>query len=109
MTNETFIQIVGAIFTILVALITTFVIPWIRNTIGNENLEKLDKICKMAVRCAEQIFDTEEYAEKKEYVLTYITDYINRSTNLTLSAKDIDVLIESAVNEVKYGGVYLRN
>lgn len=104
-----FLKIMSAIITLLVALITTFVIPWIKAKIGNDNLITLDRVCKMAVRCAEQIFATDEYAKKKEYVLNYITDYINQSTNLTLSSSDIEVLIESAVNEVKYGSVYLRN
>ena len=103
MTNELFIKIVGAIITILVALITGFIIPWLKSKVDGEQTKKLAYYIGMAVRCAEQIYTPEQWMEKKLYVTNYITNLVNDTFKLTLSPQDIDVLIEGAVNEIKKG------
>lgn len=99
--NEIFMEIVGAIITILVALITGFVIPWLKTKISNENLDKITYYTEMAVRCAEQLYTPEQWREKKAYVLNYIRELANGTFGVNLSDQDIDVLIEGAVNSVK--------
>lgn len=101
MTNETFIQIIGGVITILCALITGFVIPWLKSKVDAEQTEKLAYYIDMAVRCAEQIFTPEQYEMKKAYVTSYIKELVNNTFNLTLSDEDINVLIEGAVNQIK--------
>lgn len=101
MNNEVFLKISGAIITIAVTLITGFLIPWLKSKISQTQLEKLDYYLKLAVRCANQIYTPEQYVQKKEYVLKYITDICNNTFNLSLSALDIDTLIEGTVNEIK--------
>ena len=103
MTNELFIKIVGAILTILVALITGFVIPWLKSKVDGEQTQKLAYYVDMAVRCAEQIYTPDQWQDKKQYVTDYITRLVNDTFNLTLSSQDIDVLIEGAVNQIKKG------
>lgn len=101
MTNELFIKIVGAVITILVSLVTAFVIPMIKAKFNQTQLEKLDYYLKLAVRCANQIFTPEQWESKKNYVTAYITDVVNSKLHLTLSADDIQVLIEGCVNQTK--------
>lgn len=101
MTNELFIKIVGAVITILVSLITAFVIPWIKTRVETDKLEKFDYYLKLAVRCANQIYTPEQWKEKKQYVTDYITKLCNDTFKLSLTAQDIDVLIEGYVNEIK--------
>lgn len=99
--NELFIKIVGAILTILVAVITSVVIPMIKTKMNQTQLEKLDYYLNLAVRCANQIFTPEQWEAKKTYVTAYITDKVNNGLKLSLTAEDIDVLIEGCVNQIK--------
>lgn len=101
--NDVFMQIMSAVITILCAVITGFVIPWIKSKIDAEQTEKLAYYIDMAVRCAEQIYTPDEWELKKLYVTKYITTLVNDTFKLTLSAEDINVLIEGAVNQLKKG------
>lgn len=101
--NDLFLKIVSALITILVALITSVVIPWIKSKITAEQMELLDKYVEYAVRCAEQIYTPEEWQEKKVFVMDYITQVINQKLNLTLTYEDINTLVEGVVQEVKHG------
>lgn len=103
MTNELFMKIVSAVITIIVALISAFVIPWIKEKIGVVKFNKLVEYTELAVRSAEQLFDEEQWKEKKLYVTVYIKELCNDVFKLSLTDKDIDVLIEGIVNEVKKG------
>lgn len=102
MNNEVFLKIIGAIITIAVTLITGYLIPWLKSKINQTQLEKIDYYVRLAVRCADQIYTAEQWAQKKEYVTKYITDVCNKTFNLTLTETDIDVLIEGAVNDLRH-------
>lgn len=101
MNSEIFLKIVGAILTILCTLVTGFVIPWLKSKFNETQLSKLDYYLNLAVRCANQIYTNEQWQEKKVYVTRYITDKVYNELGLTLTSKDIDVLIEGVVNQVK--------
>lgn len=101
MTNELFLKIVSAIITIITALITAYVIPWLKTKINENQMEQINKYIELAVRCANQIYTPEEWAQKKEFVLDYITEIVNKKFSLTLSQEDINLMIEGKVNEVK--------
>ena len=101
MTNELFIKIVSAIITIITALITAYVIPWLKTRINENQLAQLNRYIELAVRCANQIYTKEQWIEKKEFVLNYITEVVNDKFSLSLNELDIDMMIEGFVNEVK--------
>lgn len=103
MTNDLFIDIIGAVITIVVSLITAYVIPWLKTKITDSQLEQLKRYVELAVRCAEQIYTPEQWIEKKEFVLTYITETVNDKFTLSLDNVDIDLIIEGVVNEIKKG------
>lgn len=100
MTTELLIKIAIAVFTIISALISAYVIPWIKANIGADKLAEIAYYTELAVRSAEQLFTPEEWAKKKEYVYTYISGLVSEY-GLKLSPADIDILIEGIVNEVK--------
>ena len=101
MTNELFIKIVSAIITIITALITAYVIPWLKTRINENQLAQLNRYIELAVRCANQIYPKENWVEKKEFVLNYITEIVNDKFSLSLNELDIDMMIEGLVNEIK--------
>lgn len=103
MTDELFIKIISAIITIVVGLITAYVIPWLKTKINDTQLEQINKYIELAVRCAEQIYTADEWQQKKTFVLDYITNVVNDKFSLTLNELDIDLMIEGVVNEIKKG------
>ena len=101
MTNEMITVIVKAVLAILSVFITTVLVPYIKERIGNDKYNKLVEYTKYAVRCAEQIYTPEEWEKKKQYVSQYITEKAT-DMGIGLNEQDIDLLIEGVVNLIKH-------
>lgn len=90
-------EIVSAVITLLVAVITTFLIPYIKGKVDANTLAKIRMWVKVAVEAAEMVYiGSGRGAEKKAYV----TEFLN-SKGYKLNMSEIDNLIESAVLELK--------
>lgn len=88
--------------TIIGAILTAFVIPWIREKIDESKLDKLLEFTDLAVRYAEQVYTPDQWQKKKETVYEYILQKAN-DIGLGLDEKDIDLLVEGIVHDVKKG------
>lgn len=108
MSNELLNMIIKAIITFITVLLTMVVIPYIKSKIGTEKMAEIKAICEIAVRSAEQLFAIEEFAEKKAYVMEYITKKVDE-LGINMTIEDINNLIESSVNLIKYGEKYTKN
>lgn len=102
MNGELLVKIVLAIISICGALVTAYVIPFIKSKISSTELNKLFEYAKIAVRCAEQIYTVEQWQEKKEYVMNYVMNIMNEKLHINLSYDQIDTIVEGIVNEVKH-------
>ena len=102
MNSELFVKIILAIISICGALVTAYVIPFIKSKISSTELNKLIEYAKIAVRCAEQIYTVEQWQEKKEYVMDYVMKIMNEKLHINLSYDQIDTIVEGIVNEVKH-------
>lgn len=89
--------IIKAVISLVVALITTFIIPAIAKWIGNLNNAKLKAFIKSAVRAAEQIYGGGTAEIKKQYVIDHIKEKFKK---LKISSDELDTYIEDAVYEV---------
>lgn len=103
MNTELFMNIALAVISIIGALITAYVIPWIKNNISAKDMEQITFWVRFAVRCADQLFTEEQWQEKKKYVMAYVIDMASK-LGLKLTEQDINVLIEAAVNSLHHGG-----
>lgn len=103
MTTELFIKIVSAVITIVISLVTAYVIPYLKAKIGTDGMDKLYWYVDMAVRCADQIFTPEQCEQKKAYVFAYILSVVNNKLHINLDEADIDIIIEGAVNQIHKG------
>lgn len=101
MNNEMITVIIKAVLAILSVFITTVLVPYIKERIGNDKYNKLVEYTKYAVRCAEQLYTPEEWEKKKQYVSQYITEKAN-DMGIGLNEQDIDLLIEGVVNLIKH-------
>lgn len=96
--------IIEAVIALIIALITTFLIPWIKTKVSAEKLAEVNKWVKIAVQAAEMIY-TESGAgiKKKEYVLHYLEE-----KGYTYDSESINLMIEAAVLELKAEGAELK-
>lgn len=85
--------IINAIIALIAAVITVFIIPWIKSKVEAEKLSKIMSWVKIAVDAAEQIYRESGMGEmKKQYVLDFLED-----KGFTADPNSIDAMIEAAV------------
>ncbi len=105
MTPEMITKVTECVLTVIVLIVSAYVIPWLKTKISEEKLEELEKFCEQAVRAAEQLYTPEEYKLKKAYVLSLINEQIEK-LGLGLNEAEIDAIIEGIVNYVKHNKEY---
>lgn len=89
--------IISAIITLLLALITTFVIPYLKTKISASDFEKIKAWVKIAVQAVELIYpEAGQGRVKKQAVIDFLIEH-----NVVFDESQIDMLIESAVLELK--------
>lgn len=85
--------IMEAIISLVVAVITAFVIPWLKGKIDADKLEKIKLWVTVAVEAAEQLYKgSGRGEEKKAYVVQFLQE-----KGFTLDPDSLDKLIEAAV------------
>ena len=90
-------DIMSAIIALVAAILTTFIVPAIRQKMDAQDFAELLKWTKIAVEAAEMIYNgTGLGREKKRYVEQFLT---NRG--YVLDAAEMDAAIEAAVLELK--------
>ena len=84
--------IVEAIITLCTALISVFLIPWVKKRIGAERMEEFLRWVDIGVAAAEQIFVSTATQKKKEYVVEFL-----REKGFVYDEWEVDTAIEAAV------------
>lgn len=88
--------IVNAVIALIAAIVTTFLIPWIKSKIDAAKLAQIVEWVGIAVRAAEQIYNESGMGEKKkQYVLDFLED-----KGFTLDPNSINAMIEAAVKNL---------
>lgn len=88
--------IVNAVIALAAAVVTVFVVPWIKSKTTAAQREEIDAWVKIAVTAAEQIYkETGKGKEKKAYVLKFLEE-----KNLKIDEESVDLMIESAVKNM---------
>ena len=85
-------NIIGAVITLLTVLLTTFIIPWIKQKYDSEKLKKWQAYVDIAVEAAEQLYDVNDGAAKKAYVIEYLS-----KKGIKFDSETVDKMIESSV------------
>lgn len=90
-------EIFGAIITLLCAIATKFIIPWIKEKVEASKYKNIMEKIKDAVYGVEEIYRKSGMGEvKKREVINYISLYLAKK-NIYLSDEEIELLIHSAV------------
>jgi hypothetical protein len=77
---------------LLSAIVTTFIIPVLRQKLGDEKREKLLFWIKTAVSAAEQLYGSKTGQQKKDYVVAFLL-----SKGIVVDIDEVTALIESEV------------
>lgn len=96
MENINLEPVVSAAVTLLAAVITTFLVPYIKGKISEQQYEKLLEAVKTAVAAAEQLFsEAKSGPDKKQYVQELLT-----AQGFDVSEEKIDAMIEASVGRI---------
>ncbi len=88
--------VVNAVIALAAAVVTAFVIPWVKSKTTAAQREEINAWVKIAVTAAEQIYSgSGKGKEKKKYVLDFLAE-----KNLKIDEESVDLMIESAVKEM---------
>ncbi len=88
--------VVNAVIALIAAVVTAFVIPWVKSKTTAAQREEINAWVKIAVTAAEQIYSgVGKGKEKKAYVLKFLEE-----KNLKIDEESVDLMIESAVKNM---------
>lgn len=89
-------QIILAIITLIGGIITRYLIPWIKNKLTDHQYDTLCALVRVGVYAAEQLFTSEQWKEKKQYVLDLLME-----NGYEVDIASVDALIEATVRELR--------
>lgn len=84
--------VINAFIALVAALVTAFVIPWVKRNTSAKDREEFLKWVEIAVAAAEQLFYATQGTEKKKYVVKFL-----EGKGFTFSEAEIDAAIEGTV------------
>lgn len=96
MDTNLILEIVLTLITIMGAILTSLIIPYIKTKTTVAQRDNATFWVDMAMKAAEQIFDIPKSgAEKKAFVIEFL-----QAKGIALTDEELDVLIESAIKEL---------
>lgn len=84
--------IIEAVISLCAALVSVFLIPWVKKKIGAERMAEFLRWVDIGVAAAEQLFTTDATKAKKEFVLEFLNE-----KGVVFNEWEIDAAIEAAV------------
>ena len=99
MDRQIIINFLSALITLMIAVITRYLIPWMIAHTDSEKTYCLMRWAKEAVYAAEQVFGSGTGEQKKQYVIKMIKK-IAANNGIDITEEEIDLLIEAAVGAI---------
>lgn len=95
--------IINAVIALIAAVVSTFLIPWIKSKTTAQQREELVAWVKIAVSAAEQIYiGSGRGADKKQYVLDFLS-----KNGFTVDMDSVNAAIEAAVKQLNSEGIII--
>lgn len=89
-------QIILAILALISALITRYVIPWIKGKVDERQYEAFCALIRTGVFAAEQLANTGKIQDKKQYVLQLL-----KENGYKVDDEVVNAMIEAQVKQLK--------
>lgn len=90
-------QIISAVIALISALISAFLIPWLKTKIDANKLQTIKTYVEIGVKAAEQLYAATDGEEKKAYVINFLAEH-----GIRFDVSTIDQLIEAAVLQLHH-------
>ena len=90
-------KIISAVIALVSALVSTFLIPWIKSKIDAEKLKAVRTYVEIGVKAAEQLYTAVDGDKKKAYVLSFLAE-----KGIKFDAGTVDKLIEATVLQLHH-------
>lgn len=104
--NELTLDCLKVVVSVCAALVTVYLIPYLKTLKEDKRYSSLVDIVAVAVRAAEQTFKASGTGpEKKEEVMHYVADWMTQN-GIRIDTYQLDQLIECAVYQMKQGECY---
>lgn len=92
--------ILKIVFSVCAALITAYLVPYIKTLKADARYASALDMIDVAVRAAEQVLKTEQGAFKKAEVTKFLREWLERN-GIGIMEDELDQLIESFVYQLK--------
>lgn len=93
-------NIIIALIGVLSAVITTVVVPLIKTKLNAKEIAIIEQLASIAVYAAQQIYQSSETQEKKDYAISYMKNELAKY-NITISEDAISTYIEGVLKSTK--------
>jgi len=93
-------ELTRAIISVILVLVSAYVIPWLKNKIGEDKYLAIVEFAEIVVRSAEKIYTQEEWAQKKAYAVNMVSRKAEE-LGFEINEKEINAIVEGAVQAVK--------
>lgn len=100
MSPEMITELTKAIVTVVIIILSAYVVPWVKSRIGEDKYNTIIEFAEIVVRSAEKMFQPEEWAQKKAYAVNMLENKV-KELGLNINEKEINAIIEGAVQAVK--------
>lgn len=90
-------QIISAVIALISAMVSAFLIPWLKTKIDANKLQTIKTYVEIGVKAAEQLYAATDGEEKKAYVINFLAEH-----GIRFDVSTIDQLIESAVLQLHH-------
>lgn len=87
--------LVNALIAVAALLITSYLIPWIKSQISEQQQEEMLELVRIGCMAAEQLYNTGMIADKKAYVIDYLAQ-----KKINVNLVDVEKMIEATVLEI---------
>ena len=99
--NENLFNVILTLIPVIGAIITYFIVPFIKTSVSEKQLAQYKEWARLAVKTAEMLWKESGCGEdKKDYVVKFLNDMFNKN-KIVITEEQINILIESAVKEMK--------
>ena len=99
MDRDIIMQALKLIIMVATALITTYLIPWIKSHTDSEKMYSVMRWAHEAVMAAEQIYGAQTGPEKKKYAMAFLRKVVD-AAHIDITDAELSTLVEAAVGEI---------
>lgn len=98
--NEIVFEALRLLVLIGVFLVTCYLIPWIKEKVGQDRLNEIKAWTNAAVLMAQQVYYAKTGPERKAIVIKLLKEMLT-AKNISITDDQLNILIESAVKAMK--------